>query len=84
MKSDEFLEKCREYENIINMSGVILASYDGVGNSYDLTSIDVAVFAAVLAEKDLSVFEKAIMLYGSIHAPCGLESLKKQGGDDLK
>lgn len=67
--SDQFFEKCRNYEKIISESGVVLSSYDQLGNSFDLIPISIALFVAILTREDLSDYEKSIMLYGVIHSP---------------
>ena len=75
--SDQFLEKCRNYEKIISDSGISLSAYDQLGNSFDILPINIALFAAILTRENLSDYEKSIMLYGVINAPTKLNFSQK-------
>jgi len=58
-----------EYERIANISGVELFIADGLGNTHEIAAIDIAMMALTISRADLSIEERAAMLYGWLHSP---------------
>lgn len=58
-----------EHKKVIELSGVELLARDQIGNTFDLDSNDAAWMIDIVSRQDLSLRERAMMLYGLINGP---------------
>lgn len=58
-----------EYKTIIELAGIKLMARDSLGNSFDMTSNEIAWLSFIVSRQDIGGRERALMLAGLIGSP---------------